>query len=350
MDGTRTLLVALALVGAAWTAGCAQGPADEEPPASGNETWTSQVAELGTEDLELDGEAMMDLVERQVRNESTGETRYRVPGTEGHREAVPVLEGMVETAGYEPSTSTFEAELPRELGTVNLTNVYGVREGTDAEAGEIWIGAHWDSRAWADRDGEPCSGPPVEGANDGAAAVAVAVHVAEQLPATERTVRVALFDGEDQGCEGEKWAVGSEHAAKRLEAAGALDTVDALVLVDMPGDPDLTVHREGNSERHAPRLTNLAFEVADHVDADAFVNESGRAITDDHVGFLERGVPAVDLIHNEPGLGNPFPDTWHTTDDTMENLSPASLEQVARVTAGTVLGVDEDLHRGGAYR
>lgn len=346
MDATRALLVAAALLGAAWTAGCAQAP--DEPPASGDRTWTDRVAELGTEELEIDGEAMMELVEQQVTNASTGETRYRVPGTEGHREAIPVLEGMVETAGYEPSTETFQAKLPRELGTVNLTNVYGVREGEDPDAGEIWIAAHWDSRAWADRHREdPCTGPPVVGANDGAAAVAVAVHVAEQLPATDHTVRVALFDGEDQGCQGEKWAVGSQLAAGSLEAAGQLDEVTALVLVDMPGDPELTVYREGHSHRHAPRLTNLAFAVAENVGADAFVNETGSIITDDHVAFLERGVPAVDLIHNTPPPGNPFPDTWHTRNDTVDNLSTASLEQSARVAAGTVLGVDEALHRGG---
>lgn len=339
------VLLAVALVAGPIAAGCASDPAP--PPTDGASPWTARVAELALDEVDPDGEAMMDLVLDQMRD-ADGELRYRTPGTEGHRATAEELEAMVQDAGLEPETEDFQAELPRELGETNLTNVYGVREGQDPDAGEIWIGAHWDSRAWADRNRDPCTGPPVPGANDGAAAVAVALHVAEQLPPTDHAVRVALFDAEDQGCEGEKWAVGSAHAADRLAEEGRLDRVEALVLVDMPGDPDLSVYREGHSHQRAPRLTNLAFEVADVTDAEGFTNETAGPVLDDHVAFLDKGVPAVDLIHNEPGPGIPFPDTWHTTSDTADNLSTHSLEAVATVTAGTVLGVDEGLHHGGA--
>ncbi len=304
------------------------------------------MAELPLDEIEpLDEDRLMSLVERQMLDED-GELRARVPGTSGHADTVPVLEAMLEEAGLETSRETFTVELPRELGQVEATNLYGVREGTDPDAGEIWIGAHWDSRAWADADDHACEGQPVPGANDGAANPAVAIHALERLPETAHTVRVALFDVEDQGCDGDGWALGSEHAASQLEERDGLDRLQALVLVDMPGDEDLTVTRELNSHEHAFELTNLAFQIADEVQADAFVNETGSSIHDDHIPFLQRGVPAVDLIHNE-GPPSPFPDTWHTLDDTIENLDASNMAQVTHATAGTVLGIDEGLHQGG---
>jgi hypothetical protein len=329
-------LLALVLLAAPLAVGCASDPAPGPSPDS--------VRELDLEALAIDGGRMLDHVDRQMEDPDTGELRYRTPGTEGHEATVPALEGLVEDAGLEAETQRYRAELPGGLGEVNLTNVYGVREGQDPEAGEIWVAAHWDSRAWADRETEDCEGPPVPGANDGAAAVASAVHVAEVLPPTQHTVRVALFDAEDQGCEGEGWATGSQHAADRLAEAGELDRVEAMVLVDMPADDDLTVYRERYSDEQAPRLTNLAFAVADVAGAEAFVNETGSSVLDDHVPFLENGVPAVDLVHNDPEQPIPFPDTWHTTEDTRANLDAGSLEQATRVAAGTVLGIDAGLH------
>lgn len=338
----RALLLAAILLTVPLT-GCTT--ADDPPPDS----WRERVHALPLEELpSVDEGRLMTLVQEQMLK-SDGETRYRVPGTDDHQDTVPILETLLQEAGFNTTLQTFTVELPRELGHVEAMNVYGVQEGTDPDAGEIWIGAHWDSRAWADRTGSDCEGPPVPGANDGAANPAVAIHAAERLPTMEHTIRVALFDVEDQGCQGDGWALGSEHAANTLEQAGDLEDVVALVLVDMPGDENLVIHREAWGAQNAPRLTDLAFEVANVTGADAFVNEQGSVIHDDHVAFLERGIPAVDLIHNDPhDPTGTFPDTWHTLDDTVENLSLQSMAQVTKVTTGTVLGIEEGLHQEGS--
>jgi hypothetical protein len=44
-------------------------------------------------------------------------------------------------------------------------------------------------------------------------------------------------------------------------------------------------------------------------------------------------VPSVDLIDFEYGYGNVF---WHTEQDTVDKLSPKSLEIVGKVTLVTV--------------
>jgi hypothetical protein len=294
---------------------------------------------------EPDPATLGDLVDRQLYHDN-GTPRYRTPGTDGHNATIPDLVAMLEERGANVSKQTFQTELPR-MGEVNLTNVYGERAGNDTN--EIWLGAHWDSRAWADAYREPCTGPPVLGANDGAAGVAVVLHVLEILPPTDATVRVALFDGEDQGCApsdvstgfgSSSWAVGSTHAAETLSDE-ELGEIQGLVLVDMPGDKELEIRREGYSEDQAPRLTNTVFGMAHRLDAPAFINESAGGILDDHVPFLDQGVPAVDLIHlDEDGERGVFSWTHHTENDTREHVSSASMAQVARVTAGTVMAMD----------
>jgi len=293
-----------------------------------------------------------ELVDRQVYENGTGEPRYRTPGTAGHEAAVPVLASMLANASDRVERQTFDVELPC-LGEVNATNLYGVREGT-AER-EIWLAAHWDSRAWADQaSAEDRREEPVLGANDGAAAVAVATHALELLPATNATVKVALFDVEDQGSSGPAmpceptsssmepyngWIQGSTYAAGQLDETER-DRIQALILVDMPGHEELSLLREGRSNGHAPELTELAFGVAERFEASSFRNETGPGVLDDHVPFLEREVPALDLIHLDSNGTTSFPWTWHTPHDTPEHVSEDSMAEVTRVVAGTALAVD----------
>lgn len=288
---------------------------------------------------------LIDLVETQVyRNGSDTQPRYRTPGTHGHEEAIGILEDLLADRNLLVQTQSFQEDLA-ELGTVNVTNLYGIREGTSDQ--EIWLGAHWDSRAWADGNRQACTGPEVLGANDGAAAVAVVLHAIDLLEETDLTVRVALFDAEDQGgCGGSAgyggsgWAVGSTYAAEHLTTA-EIERIEALILVDMPGDENLTIRREGYSQGRAPALTDRVFEVAAELDATRFIDQQGPSIIDDHVAFLDRGVPAVDLIHlDRDDRRGPFPWTHHTIHDTPDNLSGESMAEVTEVVVGTVLQLD----------
>jgi Zn-dependent M28 family amino/carboxypeptidase len=52
---------------------------------------------------------------------------------------------------------------------------------------------------------------------------------------------------------------------------------------------------------------------------------------DDHVPFLKAGMPVVDLIDFEYGSAPEKNDYWHTPEDTMDKLSPESLQIVGRV-------------------
>ena len=47
-------------------------------------------------------------------------------------------------------------------------------------------------------------------------------------------------------------------------------------------------------------------------------------IEDDHLEFLAAGIPSVDIIDLD------YP-AWHTADDTLDNVSPRSLQVVGDV-------------------
>ena len=71
-----------------------------------------------------------------------------------------------------------------------------------------------------------------------------------------------------------------------------------------------------------------ACKAVTYADRVASIGEMGL----DHVPFLEVGIPAVDLIDFRYGSAPGRNDYWHTTEDTMDKLSPDSLDKVGRVT------------------
>ena len=61
-------------------------------------------------------------------------------------------------------------------------------------------------------------------------------------------------------------------------------------------------------------------------------------IEDDHLPFLEAGIPSVDLIDLEY-------DAWHTPMDTIEQLSARSLQAVGDVLLAALPGIEARLTR-----
>ncbi len=89
----------------------------------------------------------------------------------------------------------------------------------------------------------------------------------------------------------------------------------------MIGDADLRIPQERFSRTYAPDWTQKIFNRAAQLGLKAFVPELGGGVYDDHIPFLRRQIPAVDLIDFE------YP-AWHTTADIPQACSPASLAQV----------------------
>jgi hypothetical protein len=204
---------------------------------------------------------------------------------------------------------------------LKLCNIIGV---LNPEAPRrVMIGAHWDTRRYADEDPLPDNRErPVPGANDGASGVAVLLELARVFSVERPEVGVVyvLFDAEDQGrLAGMEFAQGSVELAE----AGLL-SYDWGVVVDMIGDAELNIHPEGHSLTLAPELVEDIWAVAAELDADGFREEPRHTITDDHLPLLRAGLPTVVLIDFDYAV-------WHTIDDTPEYCSADSLGQVGRV-------------------
>lgn len=191
-------------------------------------------------------------------------------------------------------------------------------------AARVLVGAHYDSRPWADRDTGSARDRAVPGANDGASGVAVLLELARILSEWNPGVGVDLvcFDGEDYGREGDLdfYLLGSKHFVQNLGGYRPR----AMLLLDMVGERGARFPIEGTGATHAPELARLVHAVAESLGARHFVPERGIAIMDDHVPFLRAGIPAVDIIDLD------YPE-WHTTRDLPDRCDPETLAEVARV-------------------
>ena len=257
----------------------------------------------------------------------------RVPGTAAHDSARVWLQARLGV--YADRVVEQQIEIPDPADTTRTfrgTNV--VASWQPGLRRRILLAAHWDSRPVADNDPDPARRlEPVHGANDGASGVAVLLEIARLLDAQPLQrpigVDIILFDLEDLGTidpavpEGDRvpFAMGSEMFV--LHNPGYRPVWG--ILLDMVGDTDLRIPKEGYSVQHAPELVDRVWAAARRVGSTAFLDNVGPAIQDDHVPFLRAGIPMVNLIQT------PFPDTWHTTSDTPENVSAESLGQVGRV-------------------
>jgi Zn-dependent M28 family amino/carboxypeptidase len=120
-----------------------------------------------------------------------------------------------------------------------------------------------------------------------------------------------------------------------------LNQVRALILVDMIADAHLDIHREAHS---TPWLTDVVFAQAQRLGYGRYFLNKGWPIEDDHIPFLELGVPAVDIIDLDYG---PFNLYWHTRYDTVDKCSPVSLAIVARIVLATLAALETTRSRPG---
>jgi|SRR5262245_4002528 len=254
----------------------------------------------------------------------------RVPGTEAHAAFRRWLVAELERLGAAVERQAFRDTVADTAW--ELENVIG-RFGP-ATGRRIALLAHYDSRPWCDEDPDPAKrSQPVPGANDGGSGVAVLLEVAELLHARTPAVGVDLVfvDGEDLGRHGspDEYCRGSRHYARQLPPTGAPGRPAAAFVFDMVGDRDLGIWDEGNSAARATNLVELIHEAA-RATRSAHVHRGVRhTVVDDHLPLLEAGVPAVDLIDFD------YP-PWHTTADTLGNVSAESLAEISRIAAWIV--------------
>jgi glutaminyl-peptide cyclotransferase len=221
----------------------------------------------------------------------------RPAGSAASRRLAALLRARVPNGRYQPVPG-------------GLRNVIGVVRGRNPKR-VVVVGAHYDTKDI----------PGFVGANDGASGTAVVLQLARTIRPRELrpTIVFIFFDGEEEPAGSppgeflERGLRGSTVAARVYRHA------EAMILLDLVGDRQLSIPRELGSNRRlwaqlraaARRKGKLA----------AFPNRTQGTILDDHVPFQRAGVPAIDIIDFD------FP-CWHRTCDDMSAVSARSLDAV----------------------
>jgi Zn-dependent M28 family amino/carboxypeptidase len=265
-----------------------------------------------TEPQAFDGQKAWNDVDYQV---SLG---ARTPQSPAHQQVENWIVNEISSAGWQ---AELQNDTVMEHPVHNIIAKYG--------QGRPWVivAAHYDSRIKADQDPDPQKrNQPVPAANDGASGVAVLLELARVLPAQisanggtstpgYRQIWLVFLDAEDNGdIPGWDWILGSKSFVSSLQ-----DKPDAAVVIDMIGDANLDIYKELNSN---PQLTGQIWEQAKRLGySQYFIPQPKFRMLDDHIPFIDAGIPAVDVID----FDYPY---WHTTADTADKVSAQSLKIV----------------------
>lgn len=244
----------------------------------------------------------------------------RIPGSPGHARVVAWIQDELKHDGWTAEIQT------TSLMNHPIQNIIGRQNGSNISSTPwIILGAHYDTRIYADRDPDPQKRRQyVPGADDGASGVAILLELAHSLPKNFPVqVWLVFFDAEDNGnIPGWDWLLGSQAFVSSLTAKP-----DAAVVVDMVGDKNLNINLEKNSN---PALSAEIWAEAARLGYKQFIPLPKYSMLDDHTPFLQAGIPAVDIID----FDYPY---WHTTSDTPDKVSGESMKAVGDTLAAWLM-------------
>ena len=212
-------------------------------------------------------------------------------------------------------------------GQRQMVNIEFVFHG-NAEGRPILLGAHYDTRPFADQESDPrLRAHPIIGSNDGGSGTSVLLGFAQYLKEypVNQPVRLMFFDGEDFGQSGTgEMFLGSKHHANHLRKTLQETWPLAVIIVDMVGDKDLEIFKETHSMASGPKVLDRIYNVAKRINSFQFNEKSKHTIQDDHLPFARLGIPSVVLID----FDYPY---WHKLSDTLDKCSSRSLSAVLSV-------------------
>ena len=263
----------------------------------------------------------------------------RVPGSAAHDRCGDYIVSRFKALGLSVSEQRTDQKAwdGKVLHTRNIIAAY-----RPELADRIIICTHWESRPWADADPDSSlHRQPVMAANDGASGVAVMLEVARKLEELkpELGIDFICFDSEDYGmpywaetddvADGSDWCLGSQYWAAHPHVPGYKARFG--ILLDMVGGRDARFCFEGISMRYASEVMVHVWDAAGRAGASQlFLAEQGGYAQDDHVPMNEvAGIPTIDIIPYVEGE-HTFGATWHTTQDTPENISRETLKGVGQ--------------------
>tara|TARA_Y100001947_G_scaffold53394_1_gene44756 strand:+ start:2939 stop:3841 length:903 start_codon:yes stop_codon:yes gene_type:complete len=250
----------------------------------------------------------------------------RNPGSDGHSSCQDFIIERLKIFSDEVLLQEFSFQEKGKNKSYTGTNI--IARFNRSSSFQSLIGAHWDTRPWADQDDNIANrSKPIIGANDGASGAAIMLELASIMAKTPPPIGVNLvfFDAEDSGDPGlnETYCQGSMYFAKHIP----IPLPDEGIILDMVGDKQLSLPIERNSFKYHEDLVRRLWDQARELGLDTFKDYVAHAIYDDHVPLNEyAGISTIDIIDFE--YPNSYTNFWHTLNDVPENCSAESLEQV----------------------
>ena len=256
----------------------------------------------------------------------------RWPTSPGHVKAEEFLRSQFKRDQLEEDA--FTADTP--IGPVAMRNFIVRFPGK--KDGVIVLGTHYETNY-------PLRTINFVGANDGGSTTGLLLAIADQLRAETAggkkldgySVWLVFDDGEESIQP--TWTTsdstyGTRHLAARWGKDGTLSRVKAFILADMIGDKDLDILRESRS---ADWLVALMTKAANKFGYGHHFFQTEGQVEDDHLPFVQRGVPSIDVIDLDYGPNNSY---HHTAQDTMDKISARSLTIDGDVFLETIRLID----------
>jgi Zn-dependent M28 family amino/carboxypeptidase len=257
----------------------------------------------------------------------------RWPTSPGHVKAEEFLRSQFKRDQLEEDT--FTANTP--IGPVAMRNFIVRFPGK--KDGVIVLATHYETNYWLRNIN-------FVGANDGGSTVGLLMAIGDQLRAD--LTRGKTLDGYsvwlvfDDGEESIQptWTTsdstyGTRHLAARWQRDGTLGRIKAFILADMIGDKDLDIQRETQS---TDWLVAVVRQAAKKFGYERYFFKTDQQVSDDHLPFVRRGVPSIDIIDINYGPNNSY---HHTAQDTMDKISASSLTIDGDVFLETIRLIDQ---------
>jgi hypothetical protein len=254
----------------------------------------------------------------------------RAPGAAGHQRCREYIHDVLLGCGGRVTLQSFRHAAPGLPQAVELTNILA-RFGPQRSGG-LLLGAHWDTRPWADLDPDPARrDEPILGANDGASGTALLLALAERFRERPPPMPVILvfFDGEDLGRVGhpEEYAVGARYLAEHFPAPFP----EAGLVIDMVASRSMRLSLEAASRRFCPDLAALVDDLALRTGLEAYDPVWSPSVIDDHIPLLQMGLPTLCLLDFRDPV-------WHTHADRPAACSPVNLGMTGRLLLALIEG------------
>jgi Zn-dependent M28 family amino/carboxypeptidase len=247
---------------------------------------------------------------------------HRWIGSPGHAKAEEFIQSHFkeEAAKGNFETDAFTASTP--AGLLTMTNFIVKYPGK--KPGVIVIASHYETNYWL-------KDINFVGANDGACTTALLIELGNYLrahPPQGYSVWLVFDDGEEAI---KSWSdtdslYGTRHLAAKWSADGTIDKIKAFLVADMIGAKDLNIDHDDNS---TPWLLDMLQVAAKNTGHSSYIFKRETQVEDDHIPFKKRGVPVLDLVdidYGPPTQDRPEGSYHHTALDTIDKLSPHSLQ------------------------